>query len=204
MAFSTYKTLEEVILRHQIVVRDEKFVQPIPFPVDEPFAAELEFVLANVRVNASEAAVCEFVIAPVLKKIWLSYCEWLTIWSHVPLALQESESGVPDFFFCRRSPLGLVRDQPYLLVVEAKKDDFDAGWGQCTAAMLAAQAMNSQAAETIYGCVSNGTLWQLGKLDGKRLTRESRNYTITQLPELFAALNYVFDQAKRQVSAAAA
>ena len=45
---------------------------------------------------------------------------------HIPMKL--------IFFFAKRSPLGPVRDRPYVLFVEAKKDDFDAGWGQCLAA----------------------------------------------------------------------
>jgi hypothetical protein len=204
MAFSSFKSVEEVMLQHQLVVRDQKFIQPIPFPVNELFAAEMDFTLSNIVVTASEAAVCEFVIAPVLKQLWMPYHEWLSLWSHVPLAVGAADSGVPDFFFCRRSRLGPVRDQPYLLVVEAKKDDFDAGWGQCAAAMLAAQAMNRLPQQTIYGCVSNGMFWQIGKLEGNVLTRDKRNYTISQLAELFAALNYVMDQAKQLVLASAA
>jgi len=204
MGFTTFKTLEEVVREYQTVVRVENFVQPLPFTVDEPFQQEMQFILKNVAVSMSEAAVSEFLIAPVLKKIWMSYSDWLSIWSHVPLGIAESLSGVPDFFFCRRSPLGPVRDQPYLLVVEAKKEDFDAGWAQCLAAMLAAQQMNRFPTQTIYGCVSTGIIWHFGKLEGQLLIQESSRYTISNMSGLFAALNFVFDQAKRQVTASAA
>lgn len=204
MPFGAFRDVQEVALAYQIMVQVKAFVEPLPFPVDEPFQTEMEFCLTNVTVSMSEAAVCEFLIAPVLKKIWMSYSNMLLIWSHVPLGVKEPLVGIPDYYFSRRSPLGLVRDQPYVIVIEAKKDDFDAGWGQCLAAMLAAQHMNKQPSQTIYGCVSNGTFWMFGKLDGQTLTQEIRRYTITDLPALFAALNYLFDQARQLVMAPAA
>lgn len=112
--------------------------------------------------------------------------------------------GTPDYFFFRRSPLGLVPDRPYVLVVEAKKDDFDAGWAQCLAAMIAAQRLNETPGRTIFGCVSNGNLWSLGKLEGRAFLQEYQQYLITNLPDLFGALHYLFDQAKQQALASAA
>ena len=91
-----------------------------------------------------------------------------------------------------------------MLVVEAKKDDFDAGWGQCLAAMLAAQRTNDRPSRLVYGCVSNGLAWEFGKLDGCNLTQEIRQYILSDLPGLFAAWNYVFTRAKEQALAPAA
>jgi hypothetical protein len=204
MPFGDFKTVQDVAVAYQISLRKEPFIEPIPFAVDEAFQEEMEFFLTNVETSMSEWAVCEFMIAPVLKKIWKAYSDLMTMWSHVSLGVQEPLVGVPDYFFCRRSPLGVVRDRPYIVVVEAKKDDFVAGWGQCLAAMLAAQQMNGQAPVTIYGCVSNGGTWQFGKLDGTTFTQEFRHFTITDLPALFAALNYLFKQAHQQVLAFAA
>jgi hypothetical protein len=95
----------------------------------------------------------------------------------------------------------MVRDEPYLLVVEAKKDDFDTGWGQCLAAMVAVQKLNGDERHTIYGVVSSGETWQFGKLSGKQFIRDTRSFTITDLPNLFAALHYIFEQAKQQALA---
>jgi hypothetical protein len=160
--------------------------------------------MQNVDVGISEASICEFLIAPVLKEVWRAYSDSLLMWSHAPLGIEEPLLGTPDYYFSRRSPLGLVPDQPYVLVVEAKKDDFDAGWAQCLAAMLASQKMNDRPNRTIYGCVSNGKLWTLGKLEGQTFTRELQEYVVTDLPELFGALHYLFAQAKQQALAPAA
>ena len=204
MPFGNYKSLGEVALKYQIRVSVSTFVEPISFPVDERFQSELTWALQNVAVRMSEASICEFLIAPVLREVWKPHSDALLIWSHVPLGMEEPLVGVPDYFFSRRSPLGLVKDQPYVLVVEAKKDDFDAGWGQCLAAMLAAQRMNVAAARPVYGCVSNGASWEFGKLEARDFAQEIRQYGLSDLAGLFAAWNYVFIQAKKQALAPAA
>src|ERR1700740_2633040 len=135
MAFGDFKSWNEVALAYRFSVQIGTFVQPIPMPVDERFLSDLNDVIEHVAVGMSEASICEFLIAPVLREVWKPYSNALSIWSHVPLGVEEPLVGVPDYFFARRSPLGMVQDQPYVLVVEAKKDDFDGGWGQCLAAM---------------------------------------------------------------------
>lgn len=204
MAFGDFQTTEAVARAYAIAIQVGGFVQPLPLAVSEALQTRLRFVQEHARVKMSEAAICEFLIAPVLQEIWVAYSDILTIWSHVPLGTTEPLLGVPDYFFCKRSSLGLVPDQPYVIVMEAKKDDFEAGWGQCLAAMLAAQQLNQSSAPIVYGCVSNGLTWQFGQLAGQQFTQEICQYVISDLPELFAAWNYIFMQAREQALAAAA
>lgn len=205
MAFRNYKSLGEAGLALQVSVKIEPFLQPVPLAVDSRLRDELAWVLQNVNVRMSEAAICEFIIAPVLREVWKPHSDVLQFWSHVSFSADEALQGVPDYYFSLRSSLGLVSEQPpYVLVVEAKKDDFDAGWGQCLAAMLAARQLNGHPPRTIYGCVSNGEFWQFGKLHDRDFTREFRSFVLSDLPALFAAWNYVFIQAKEQALAPAA
>lgn len=205
MAFGSYKSLGEAALAHQVNVEVASFVEPIPFPVDERFRDELSFALRNINVRMSEASIGEFLLAPVLREVWKTYSNSLQFWSHIPFGAEEPLVGIPDYFFSRRSSLGLVQDQPpYVLVVEAKKDDFDAGWGQCLAAMLAAQQLNGQPPRTIFGCVSNGMTWEFGKLHEQQFIKEFSDFVLSDLPGLFAAWNYIFAQAKEQALAPAA
>jgi hypothetical protein len=44
-----------------------------------------------------------------------------------------------------------VLNQPYVLFIEAKSDDFDMAWAQCLAVMLAAQQLNKQPGQVICG-----------------------------------------------------
>ena len=202
MAFGGFKSLGSVALTYQIVLRPEPFVQPVPMIVDEAFRRRLEFDRINAPVNVSEQAISEFLIAPVLQEMWRAYSDSLMIWSHVQFGEAFPLKGFPDYFFSRRSPLGRVLDQPYVLFVEAKSDDFDAAWAQCLAAMLAAQQMNKQPDQAIYGSASSGEVWFFAKLQGKTLLQDPRLFTVSHLDELFAALNYVFQKAKHEALSA--
>ncbi|WP_287523602.1 hypothetical protein [Okeania sp. SIO2C2] len=42
--------------------------------------------------------------------------------------------------------------------------------------------------------VSNGKLWEFGKLKGDVFTRNIISYTLGDLERLFAVINYVFQQ----------
>jgi hypothetical protein len=205
MTFGNYKSISEASLAHQISVKMEMFLQPVPLVVDARFRDDLTWALENFYVRASEASICEFIIAPLLREVWKPHSDVLQLWSHVAFGPGEELQRTPDYFFSRRSPLGMVNDQPpFVLVVEAKKDDFDAGWGQCLAAMFAAQQLNGMPPRTIYGSVSTGEFWQFGKLHDRDFTREFRSFVLSDLPGLFAAWNYVFIQAKEQALAPAA
>ena len=149
MAFGGFKSLGAVALTYQIVLRPEPFVQPVPMVVDEGFRRRLEFSRLNAPVTVSEQAISEFLIAPVLQELWRAYSDYLMFWSHVAFGEALPLKGFPDYFFAKRSPLGRVLDQPYVLFVEAKSDDFDAAWAQCLAAMLAAQQLNKQPDQVI-------------------------------------------------------
>ncbi len=198
MAFGAYKSVEEVAKKYQITVSIESFIQPLPIAIAEPFQQELAFALKHLDVKMSEASISEFLIAPILMEIWKHYADYLLLWSHVSLSVGAEFEGYPDYLFTKRTPLGLVRDKPYVLVVEAKKDDFEGGWGQCLAAMLAAQTINGDGQIILQGSVSNGEVWQFGKLQGRDFVRDPRPFTILDLSTLFAALHAVFESAKQQ------
>ncbi len=198
MAFGAYKSIEEVAKKYQITVSIEPFIQPLPIVIAESFQQELAFALQHLDVKMSEASISEFLIAPILMEIWKHYADYLLLWSHVSLSVGVEFEGYPDYLFTKRTPLGLVRDKPYVLVVEAKKDDFEGGWGQCLAAMLAAQTINGDGQVILQGSVSNGEVWQFGKLQGRDFVRDPRPFTILDLSTLFAALHAVFESAKQQ------
>jgi len=198
MALRAYKSIDAIAKERQITVLVESFIQPLPVTVDERFQQELTYVMQHIDVKMSEAAISEFLIAPILKEIWKHYDDALLLWSHVALSAGEEFEGYPDYLFTKRTPLGLVRDKPYVLVVEAKKDDFEGGWEQCLAAMLAAQTLNDNDQIILQGSVSNGDVWQFGKLQARQFVRDPRSFTISDLANLFAALRDVFERAKLQ------
>ncbi len=84
--------------------------------------------------------------------------------------------------------------------VEAKQDKFEEGWGQCLAEMIAVQRINNDFEMNIFGIVSNGKIWQFGKLTADVFTRNKNIYVIQELDKLFAAVNYVFQQCELQIN----
>jgi hypothetical protein len=135
-----------------------------------------------------------------LKEVWKCYRSKFLLWSHDSLTYDENLSGFPEYILAKRSPLGkVVFDKPYLLLVEAKQDKFEEGWGQCLAEMIAAQRLNEDPQMTVFGIVSNGDRWQFGKLEADTFTRNITLYSIQELDKLFAAVNYIFRQCELQL-----
>ena len=81
-------------------------------------------------------------------------------------------------------------------MVEAKKNDFEVGWGQCLAELVAAQKINEDTEHPVYGIVSDGTLWQIGHLVGETFTQNRTSFNVDNLPALFGAIDSVFKAAK--------
>jgi hypothetical protein len=200
MPFASYTSIGEVARAHRITLRDEKFVTPLERPVSDLLREELDFTEKFAAFNISEPAVCEWLIHPILKEVWKSYLDELMLWSHVPLYYDADLSGIPDYMVARRSPLGRwVLEPPYLVVVEAKRDDPERGWSQCLAALLAAQKLNNLPELILYGITSNGRSWEFGKLDGAAFTRDPRPFTWTDVETLCGVVHFVFEQCRVQV-----
>jgi hypothetical protein len=195
MPFSAYKTIGTVLKEFQITYSEENFIVETPFNISDYFREDLEIVRQDNAVNNSEYAICEFIIVPILKEVWKQYRKNFILWSHQALNCDANLNGFPEYILAQKSPLGkLVFDRPYFVIIEAKQDNFEAGWAQCLAETIAAQRLNEQPDQEIFGIVSNGKLWQFGKLKTNVFTLNQKSYLIDDLDKLFAAINYVFQQ----------
>ena len=193
MAFSDFKTIPEVLEKFRITYTLKDFVQMAEIPPSEQFLKEFEFCLQNIDVFASEAARCETIIFPILKEIYKPYADNYALWIKKAIAYDEVLNGTPDYFISTRSELGLpVVGTPLIILVEAKKNDFDQGWGQCIAEMIAAQRINADPDFPVYGIVSDGTLWEFGRLVGEAFTRNRTSVTMDNLSILFGAVDSIF------------
>lgn len=195
MPFSAYKTIDAVVKEFQITYTQSNFILETEFPIPDYFREDLEIVIQDGAADCSEYAICENLIYPVLKEVWKQYRRKFILWSHKSLTYDQNLLGFPEYILAKKSPLGnVVFDKPYFLLVEAKQDNFENGWAQCLAEMIAAQRLNDNPEQEVFGIVSNGDIWQLGKLKSNVFTRNQIFYTIQELDKLFAALNYVFQQ----------
>jgi len=205
MPFNTYKSVSQVVQEFQVVYTEADFIIESPVQVSENFRSELSLVLQEGAIETSEYAICEKFIYPILKEVWKTYREHLLLWSHPTRVYDQTLSGVPDYVIAKKSSLGrVVCEQPYCIVVEAKQDDFQGGWGQCLAEMVAIEKMASRSEQVVFGIVSNGKIWEFGRLGEMTFTKHMKLYGLADLDGLFAALHYVFEQSRQQVVAGCA
>jgi hypothetical protein len=201
MAFSSYKDISSVLKAFQITYIEANFVGEMEFNISDYFREDLQTVMQDGVPDASEFSICENLVYPILKEVWKCYRSKFVLWGHKSLTYDENLSGFPEYILAKRSPLGkVVFDKPYFLLVEAKQDKFEEGWAQCLAEMVAAQRLNDELHIVVFGIVSNGALWQFGKLESNIFTRNKTFYTIQELDKLFPAVNYVFQQCELQLN----
>ena len=132
-------------------------------------------------------------ITPTLREVYKNFHEQYSFWIQKPIAYNDKLSGTPDYLIATRSALGkTVLDLPLVVVVEAKKNDFEQGWGQCLAELVAAQKINDNLTKPVYGIVTDGELWKFGKLVGNTFISNREGYTIGDLAELFGAIHFIF------------
>jgi hypothetical protein len=201
MSFSEVKTIGAVLKEFQVRYDEANFVESLLFSISDYFRDDLHLMMREGVVDNSEFAICENLIYPVLKEVWKQYRQQFILWSHQALTFDNRLTGFPEYILARRSPLGkIVFDKPYLLLVEAKQDNFETAWAQCLSEMIAAQRLNADPPIIVFGITSNGTTWQFGKLQGDRFTRHILPYTIYELEALFGAINYLFQQCQQQLT----
>ncbi len=193
MAFSDYKNIAQVQKEFGIKYEEEDFIQAQAVPPTPEFVAEFEFTRENIDVYTSEASRTELIISPILRAVYKHYHEQYSFWIQKSITYNEKLSGTPDYIIATKSALGkTVLELPLVVLVEAKRNDFEQGWGQCLAELVAAQKINDKAAAPVYGIVSDGELWKFGKLTQSTFVGNLEGFTVANLPRLFGALHFIF------------
>ncbi len=198
MAFSDFQKISEVQERFRVTYTEEDFVEVEPLSPSSEFLRDFEFTREYLNVFSSEASRCETIIFPVLKENYKAYADQYALWIKQSITYDDVLNGTPDYFVSTRSELGkTVVGTPLILLVEAKKNDFEQGWGQCLAELVAAQKINAKNLNgstvlPVYGIVTDGTLWQFGRLIGNTFTQNRTDFTLANLSTLFGAVDSVF------------
>ncbi len=140
----------------------------------------------------SEKARSEFIVAPILLAVRELSGGRVAILSGQRLDVDPARRllGECDFLLSESEPLPRLR-APLLAVLEAKRNDIDAGLGPCAAQMIAAQIFNERAGRIgrpVFGCVTTGEDWQFLRLDGSVLVIEASRRYINQVGAVLAAL----------------
>ena len=196
MAFSDFKKISEVQEKFRIRYSANDFFEVEETKPSEQFLQDFEFSMQHINVFSSEASRCEAVIFPILREVYKRYADSYALWIKEPITYDETLNGTPDYLISTKSELGItVVGTPLIMLVEAKKNDFEQGWGQCLSELVAAQKINDDPSFPVYGIVTDGTLWEFGRLVNDTFTRNRTNFTLANLPILFGAVDSVFKEA---------
>lgn len=140
----------------------------------------------------SEKARSELIIAPILVDLRRQLKEQISLFSGIDFTvdLTKGLNGICDFIITK-SPEILMLTAPVIIIVEAKKENINAGLGQCAAEMVAAQIFNEQAAteiKIIYGAVTTGSIWQFLKLEKQTLSIDLSEYYLNDVNRIMGIL----------------
>ncbi len=130
MAFTDFKSPDEVQKAYQIKYVEEEFLVTKSVALPKHFVKEFKFNDDHFDIFTSEASRCENVIYPILREVCKNFVSEYSLWSHKSISADNILSGTPDYIIAKRSELGKnVLEYPLVLVAEAKQNDFAKGWG---------------------------------------------------------------------------
>ena len=200
MAYNRY-TLEK--LKEKLAVSDitHAFL-PTEFPLFQPSQNLLENLQDAIGVGLlTEKSKSEHIIVPILKELRHQNPRRFSYFSGYPFNIEPKLDlkGYCDFILSA-VPNSLTIDAPVFCLVEAKKGEIEAGFGQCGAEMYAAQLFNQQhnnPQTVVYGCVTNAFTWCFLKLENNVLAIDP-NYiplTFAEPHKVLAVLQWIIEQA---------
>jgi hypothetical protein len=202
MAFTQFKNVGEVFKKYPLKVKRTSIIsKEIAKMAPQSLHEDIAFALEQALFRHSETAICEQLIYPVLRATWKEFfLKEMLLWSHTQFVVDDTLSGIPDYVFSQRTDYDSeVLTAPILLMAEAKKDNFEEGWGQCLAEMIAAQQINEQPDWAVYGIVSNGKLWEFARLKANIFTKHTTHIDILNLNQLYSAIYFMLEVCNKQL-----
>lgn len=171
------------------------FADAAPVPPGPEFTAWFRLGSPLATTINNEKARSEWLIAPVLGEFWRRYAGQISLFSGVefPADPPAGLTGYCDFLICR-SPQRPDIVSPIVFVVEAKREDINAGLGQCIAGMVGAERFNrarGTPSDPVFGCITTGSVWKFLRLSHATLTFDLNEYTVSQVDMLLGILTAI-------------
>ncbi len=195
MPYSSF-TIEQVQRQFQLNVATGIFF--VDLPKFSPNQWLIDLLVKSVpfaTTLGTEKVRSELIIAPLLFEFRELLSRDIGLFSGVDftIAPELGLNGVCDFLLTRSSNEVIIQ-VPAIVIIEAKKGELNAGWGQCAAEMIAAQKFNQangSEVATIYGCVTTGTQWQFLKLTSQDLTIDVSEYALEPIDRILGILKWM-------------
>ncbi|MDF0552732.1 hypothetical protein [Kamptonema sp. UHCC 0994] len=152
----------------------------------------LQYNLPIAVGSNSEKARSELIISPILVDLRRQLNEQVNLFSGVDFTVDYSQglTGICDFLITK-SPELLIVTAPVITIVEAKKENLNAGLGQCIAEMVAARIFNERSGnelKIIYGAVTTGTNWRFLKLEEQIIKIDLSEYYLRDVNKILGIL----------------
>ena len=193
MAYCNF-TLDKVVETFEldIVDSEELFGEVEPMILGDHLNTALERKVQLAEAINTEKARSELIVAEVLVELREQFDRRISLFSGIDFNVDAGDGlvGVCDFLVSL-SPVQYLLQAPIIALVEAKRDDFLSGLGQCTAEMLAAQRFNARKGNdipTIYGVSTTGLTWKCLKLTENRLYIDTVSYAIRECDKILGIL----------------
>lgn len=194
MAYSDFKSLEEVITKLDLTVNDRShwFAEVSPQTPSPTLIQALEEGLELAVSISTEKARSELIVTPILMEVWRVFNHQIGYFSGCTLAGDPGTglTGECDFILSL-NPTQIVITAPILTIVEAKDNRIKAGLGQCAAQLVGAWQFNQRQGvkiETLYGAVTTGVGWQFLELHQSEVRVDRTEYSILQLDKILGIL----------------
>ena len=199
MAYSNF-TLEVVHQEFQLEIVESTgiFSQASTVVPQEHFMAELQEKVELAISSGTEKARSELIVTDVLFQLREHFNRRISFFSGIEFSVDTEQglTGVCDFLVSL-SPILSFLESPVIILVEAKRENLTAGFGQCAAEMIAAQRFNTEKGNDIpcvYGATTSGTDWRFLKLEGQKLYIDRTLYSIGQYDKILGILSSMVEQ----------
>jgi len=196
MSYSDFKKVSEVATQFETKIKKKPFIDTLNIKITQVYLTDITEKLNSTMSFINEVATCEDIIKPILNLVEKKY-KALHVWSHVTYNVDKEKGlvGEPDYLIASMTEQALMSVPP-ICVIEAKQDQFEEGWAQALAEMIAA---SSQGLEICYGVVTTGKAWEFAKLENNVFTKDPNQISATDnLQKVFDTLNWLFDKANER------
>lgn len=152
----------------------------------------------------TEKSRSEFIVAPILLAARELSADRVAIFSGQRFDVDPEQGlvGECDFILALGPALPPLH-APIVTVVEAKKNDIEAGIGQCIAQMIAARRFNQSAGKTnhpVFGCVTTGEAWQFLRASDDTVLMDKNRYYLDDVSSILGALEAIYREAMSTVA----
>ncbi|BDA73117.1 hypothetical protein RIVM261_013750 [Rivularia sp. IAM M-261] len=190
-------TLKSLISEFNLTLVENVRLFPNIQPVSpsDLLQALLEYNVPLATAIDTEKARGELIIFPILLELKRNINSQISVFSGKEFSVEPERglNGNPDFLISKSSEQFFIA-APVMTLVEAKNQDINSGLGQCGAEMVAAQiynATNNQSINSIYGCVTTGSLWRFMRLENQTLYIDKVEISLEPVERLLGILSEI-------------